>query len=134
MRWSPIVSRRVVLTMALVGVAATACKETVTEPIAVASVTVTGGGGTLRLGQSAQLTTTPPPLWWIATTGFRRWICSFSSAASNAATWAMPPCTSQASGVSCWGATAWLQARCRSELSCGSNPPEPPIRVSQESE
>ncbi|MFZ9889808.1 MAG: Ig-like domain-containing protein, partial [Myxococcota bacterium] len=58
MRWSHVISRRVLLTTVLVGITASACKETVTEPIAVASVTVTGGGGTLRLGQSTQLTTT----------------------------------------------------------------------------
>jgi uncharacterized protein YjdB/alpha-tubulin suppressor-like RCC1 family protein len=58
MRWSHMLSHRVLLTTVLVGLYVSACKETVTEPIAVGSVTVTGGGGTLRLGQSAQLTTT----------------------------------------------------------------------------
>jgi len=58
MRWSHVISRRVLLTTVLAGLSVSACKETVTEPIVVASVTVTGGGGTLRLGQSTQLTTT----------------------------------------------------------------------------
>jgi uncharacterized protein YjdB len=58
MRWSDKLSRRVVIMAALVGISVAACKETVTEPITVATVTVTGGGGTLRLGQSAQLTST----------------------------------------------------------------------------
>ena len=82
---------------------------------------------------SLQPTTTPPSCCRIDTTGAESWISSCSSAARRSATRAMPPSTSQASGVSCWGATAWVQARCRIELSWGSKPPEPPMRVSQAS-
>jgi len=50
-------NRSALLAIAL-GIGTSACKETITEPITVAAVVVNGGGGTLRLGQSVQLSTT----------------------------------------------------------------------------
>ncbi len=50
--------RRTLVGAIALGLGISACKETVTEPIAVAAVVVNGGGGSLRLGQSVQLSTT----------------------------------------------------------------------------